>query len=78
MEKTLLEKAKDTPTNRKERKISQEEIELAVAWVNGELRTTQVARACEMAPNNCMYRIATSLRAAKERGLISIQTHYEI
>ncbi len=45
MKETLLQKAKKRGKNNKPELITQEHIELAIAWVNGEIGAVQVQSA---------------------------------
>jgi len=77
MEKeTLLEKAKKTPLfSRRAEEPTDEEIEVAMAWLKGEVRTIQIARAygVNRNSNNFVYTIARWLREAYRRGRLEVK-----
>lgn len=72
---TLLEKAKKVKN--KSEIISDEEIELALAWIKNEITTAQVSMALRPDSKNqkynSLYRIANCLREAFLKGLLVLQ-----
>jgi len=72
MTKTLLEKAKQYKSNRK--LPTDEEIELAVAWMKGEIGLTAISRALEIPlSGNILYKVAVWLRTAYSKDKIIIK-----
>jgi hypothetical protein len=70
---TLLEKAKSIPVSRTQQSISDDEIDLAIAWVKGEITFSQIAKALDYAGGNQPYAfVANSIRHAYAKGLIKI------
>lgn len=73
--RTLLEQAKLLADNRKA-KHSIEEIDLALAWLKGDITTGQASRVLSQtgrtSGGNALYAVATALRTAYQRGLIGI------
>lgn len=55
LKKTLLQKAKNIPTQRHTVKITPEMEEAALAWCRGEVSVTQIARAMDL--DNTGYRM---------------------
>lgn len=72
---TLLERAKKVRIGRSKTKVfTAEEIELAIAWLRGEVTLMQVARALKINANNDAYiPLARAIRQALEEGIISIK-----
>jgi hypothetical protein len=81
---SLLEKAKKVRPQPKMRHnfvlpFSDESLELALAWVKGEITTLQIARVINPDAEsrgysyNVLYRIASLLREAYEKKLIKIE-----
>jgi hypothetical protein len=68
---TLLEKAKAVKTKARNTDFPKEEIELAVAWANNKVSTTQVAHALgQKSTSGGVYVfLATRLRAYIQTGL---------
>lgn len=67
----LLEKAKNKDGARSTQKRSQDELELAIAWLRREVEFTQVAHAIDKANNPYAYTwLARTLREAFDAGLI--------
>ena len=62
---SLLEKAKEYTTKKTAGAATEEEIELALAWVNDEVTLYQVARACgkKSGTGNIYIRLAIALKA---------------
>jgi len=72
MNKTLLEKAKEYKSNRK--LPTDEEIELALGWIKGEVGITGIGKALgHKTTGNVLGRLATYLRGAYEKGKIIIK-----
>ncbi len=69
---TLLQKAKKLGGKTKENH-SEEEIQLVVAWLGGEVTTRQVALAKGKTTGNILYFIAIALREAYKKGIIQIK-----
>ncbi len=74
---TLLEIAKATPFNRKYKtNFSDEEIEVALAWIKKDINTTQLATALMGHPTNSAsslgYKLSIIIREAYNRGKIKI------
>ena len=73
---TLLEKAKKF-SPRLQKKITDEEIALAIAWMQGDVNLGQVAKAMgkqgKSGSGNSLYRIAVALREAHDRGFIRVK-----
>lgn len=78
MKKTLLEVAKSVPMlRRKDWLVDNEEIDVAIAWLKGEIMLKQVAVAYgELRgtkwTGNSLYRIAVVIREGVARGRITI------
>jgi hypothetical protein len=70
--KTLLEKAKEIKTISRFN-ITNEHIELSLAWLKGEIKSTQVAKIFSKNRTNVPYNMAIWLKAAYERGKLIIQ-----
>lgn len=65
---TLLDKAKARKSNYKFSLASNEDIELALAWVRDEISLTQVCVAYDSKPGTSIYsRLAISLKAHIQR-----------
>ena len=76
---SLLEKALTAkrPDKRLER-ITPEEIELALAWLQDEVTLTQVAYALGMkGPGNAVSRMAVIIREAYRAGLIKVKDQWQ-
>lgn len=60
----MLDKAKKVKGGNKITMISKEEIDLALAWANGEISLKQAAAAYGMGPSSVIYgKLALALRA---------------
>ena len=72
--KTLLEKALEVKRGRRlKRDVSEEEIEVALAWMVGKVGVTQVCVAMgKKKAGTILYRIAVVLREAYTRGKLKI------
>lgn len=69
---TLLNKAKGFKS-KIITKVTDEDIELALAWLKDEINSVQVSVAYDRKPSSAMmYRIASSLKAAYQKGIIKI------
>ena len=72
----LLEKAKLARGKKGYRPPTEDEIEIALAWLAGEVDTTQCVLAFDKRPANdsslVVYRMAIALRVAYENGRIKI------
>jgi hypothetical protein len=69
---TLLNKAKGFKS-KIITKVTDEDIELALAWLRNEINSIQVFIAYDRKPGSAMmYRIASSLKAAYQKGSIKI------
>ena len=72
MIKTLLQKAKDVPTKRWGAKaITDEHIELALAWLKGEIQLRQITET--VGRGNVLYSVARWLREGYRKGKIIIK-----
>lgn len=72
MNMTLLNKAKEFKS-KIITKITDEDIELALAWLKNEVNTTQISVAYDRKPGSAMmYRVASSLKGAYQKGIIKI------
>ena len=77
-EKTLLQVAQSKKMyDRGRRPVTDEEIDLALAWVSGKVVTAQVIEAYRRADGvaktgNVLYRIAVAVRVAHQKGRIKI------
>ena len=70
---SLLEKAKAHKTKKPHAKVSDEDIELAFAWLRSEVNTVQIAAAYGSKNGSTMiYKMAVALKFAYEKGLIEI------
>ena len=70
---SLLEKAKQYKKSRGTRGITDEDIELAFAWLNDEVNTVQVGAAYDSkAGSALMYKMGLALKAAYKKGKIKI------
>ena len=69
---SLVEKAKSFAVSRRNLSARKGELELALAWIKGEVNGSQVSRALDDEPksNNILYRVALLLREAYAKGLI--------
>jgi hypothetical protein len=70
---TLLEKAQlATMYKRVAHPVTDEEIEVAIAWLEGKVATKQVSVAYgeKTTTANVLYRVATVIREAYRRGII--------
>lgn len=72
--KTLLEKANEVPLAKtKNINISSEEIELALAWIQGKIAMKQIGAVIEKAYSTNIYSfLAMALRGAFIKGKIKI------
>ncbi|MDD2869631.1 hypothetical protein [Neomegalonema sp.] len=70
----LLEKAMSAKPERKTKIASQEEIDLALAWIQGKVTATQVniAYTDSRTSTHYLYRMAIALRTAFNNGQIKI------
>ena len=71
---SLLERARAVPVRiGRSAGPTDERIELALAWLRGDITITQAAVALESAVNGATYaKLTTALREAHRRGLLSI------
>ena len=71
---SLLEKAQSFPTNRrKNEKISDDLIELSLAWMKGEVRVVEIKYALDKKSNSNIYQCLTlAFREAYTKGKIKI------
>jgi hypothetical protein len=68
---SLLETAKACKIRQGSTPIIHEDIELAIAWLKGEINTTQVMKAYNMKSNtSAIFRTASALKLAYKNGLI--------
>ena len=72
--KTLLEKAKAVKMGRRDTIITDEHVELALAWIRDEVNLSQINVALKKSrqSGNVLYKMATSLREAHRQGKIKI------
>ena len=73
--KTLLEIAKEQKASRKRVVATEEKIEVAIAWMKGEITTRQVSIAFyggKEISGTVLYRICILLREANTRGIIKL------
>lgn len=73
---TLLEKAKAAKVGRTKRVITDEEIELSLAWLKGEITTTQASKSIGSDANrtqNILLLLANCLRQAYVRKMITVK-----
>ena len=78
MKKTLLQKAQAIATIRKALYVlTEEHQDAAIAWMKGEVTTTQVARAMGKKPGeqsgNMLYMFAQALKSAYQKGRLSVK-----
>lgn len=73
MTKTLLEQAKEHKT--KPRTSTQQERELTIAWIKGEITNAQVSTALTSKPNQTvsLYKIAFAIRDLYQEGKITVK-----
>lgn len=72
MSLTLLQKAKQVSSNARMMNVSEEMIELAIAWGNDQVGNKQVQKAVGLRSVSEVYRvIAIALREAMRQGKIS-------
>ena len=74
---SLLDVALARQPKRKSAAASADEIELSLAWLEGDVNLTQVSAALyptEKTSGKCLYRIAVALRAAFESGRLQVKT----
>jgi hypothetical protein len=69
---SLVERAKAIPSTQRKTSITKEEIELAVAWMKGDVTTSQVSRMMNTAPSNTIARMGSWLREAYRSGVIKV------
>lgn len=77
MNKTLLDIAKESQKTVRGQHQGDKDIELAIAWINGDISIGQAALAWGgKASNNVYYiRIALAIRKAVEKGLVRTTHH---
>ena len=74
MPKTLLEKAKEADVTSKNYTATPEEVELALGWLVGEIRLTQVSNAIEKSSISSAYIfLCRALRKAYQDGKLIIK-----
>ena len=74
--KTLLQKAKGIKVRQKPRpEITDEHIELAIAWLKSEIGLTQMQKALgfSVISGSSLYKVAMYLREGYKRGIIKIK-----
>ena len=71
--KSLLQLAKEAPI-RKTKQVSDQEIELALAWIKNEITQSQVAKALGISPtgNRGYAELSRALKEAFKRGYLRI------
>jgi hypothetical protein len=72
---TLLERAKEHPTPDRHRPVSEEEIELALAWLKDEITFTQVSRVLlseKRTKTNAYGRLCVILQEAYQKDRIAV------
>lgn len=72
MKKTLLEQAKKFKSYRRIRKMSDEELELTLAWLEDEISYGQIAKVLGLKGSNVYNFVATGLRYLVRRGTIKL------
>lgn len=70
---TLLEKAKKIKSKSTGER-TEEECQLAIAWLKNEIRTLQVGQAKDISKGNTIYWLAITLKAAFAKGFIFEKT----
>ena len=72
MTETLLERAKNFDIERAHKTVNIEEIELAVAYVNGDVTLSQARHAYQQKTNstNYTYRMSVAIRLGISQGMI--------
>lgn len=69
MKKTLLEKAKEIVVFKNHRGATEEEMDLYIGWLKGEVTSQQVIKAASLKyPSNMLARASTVLKAAYKAG----------
>jgi hypothetical protein len=71
--KSSVEQAKEITINHKRKNFSNEELELVIAWLTGEITGTQVARVVKKPPTAISSWIMPRLREAYMLGLIKTE-----
>ncbi len=69
--KSLVEQAKEIPIQHRRKNFSNEELELVIAWLTGEITGTQVARVVKKPPTGIASWIIPRLKEAYMLGLIT-------
>lgn len=75
MKKSLLEQALEIKRGERGlvRDVTDDEIELVIAWLNDEVTSKAIMKVTGLAsPNTTMYRIAVVLREAYHRGILKV------
>lgn len=75
--KTLLEQAKEIEIERRTRRYNQEELDLYLAWLHGEVGTIQVGKTLfperkSKVGASVLYAVATCLRIAIEQEILKL------
>ena len=71
---SLLEKAQNHKSSKSLKYITNEDIELAVAWLNDEINGVQIAAAYGAKSGSALtYRMASALKRAYKEGLLVIK-----
>lgn len=78
MSETLLDKARQAPRRGGRKEVTSEQVDLALAWVTGEIGTNQVARVLYPTAKpgarieSTKSQLSTFLHAAVERGQLVV------
>ena len=72
MKRTLLEKATSHTRNRRSIPLTDEHVELSMAWLRDEVGLNQVALALQCSRQNAYQRLACILRTASLEGWVCI------
>ena len=70
--KTLLERAQAIPSRRRLHPIRQEDIEMSIAWMCGDVRLSAAGHVWGVRPPNALPRIALALREAYRKGVLVV------
>jgi len=70
---TLTEQAKASPYGRQPyQQATDEQLDMCIAWANGEIATRQVSDVLDREPTPTVYWVANAIRQAAKAGRITI------
>lgn len=73
MKPTLLEQAMSLPVRNTNQRVNPEEIEIALAWLEGMLSVTQIAKVMKIPSGSVQSRMSKLLRDAYQAGRLVIK-----